>query len=129
MCQATIREEKKPDKLEEIQSARKRFQKIGQSVLQDIHMPSREEQFDFFASNKFVQELPAPAAAAASTSATAEITQVESPETALLLQGNDGVETEYRKALYYSHEMKKGIDEKLFFLPSSKISKKKANDF
>ena len=51
-----IRDEKKAEKAEETLSARKKFQKIGQTVIQDIHMPNREEQFDFFTSDKFVQE-------------------------------------------------------------------------
>jgi YHS domain-containing protein len=125
ICKATLREEKKPEKIEEQQSARKRFQKLGQSVLQDIHIPNREEQFDFFTSNKFVQEpsgVTVPTSTTAEATTTSEIVQADT-ETTLLLQGDEGVETVYTKAVYLSHEKKKDLDGKLYFFPSSKNSK------
>ena len=111
ITKATLREEKRPEKLEEQQSARKRFQKLGQSVLQDIRMPNREEQFDFFVSDKFVQESPgtfAPTTTTAEATTAAEIVQAER-ETTLLLQGYDEVETIYTKAFYLPHEKNKDL--------------------
>ena len=83
-------------------------------------MPNREEQFDFFSSTKFLQELeqgPKPVDTIQSEP-PAPITE----QTTLLLEGTDSVETVYQRALYISHEKQKASENKLMFMPSSKNS-------
>lgn len=116
--ETTLKEEPKKQS-EETLSARKRFQKLGQTVIQDIHMPTREEQFDFFTSTKFVQtkeESKKPA----DTITSAQQTEVS--ETVLLLDSADAVETLFGKASYIEHEKAKENDNKTLFVPSSRNS-------
>jgi hypothetical protein len=78
-------------------------------------MPNREEQFDFFSSNKFVQDPEEPKPQDTIQSEPTE-------QTVLLLEGIDSVETIYQRALYISHDKQKEIENKFMFMPSSKNS-------
>lgn len=115
--------------------AKKKFKQIGHAVMDDRHIPTRTEQFDFFTNDKFIQEEDENEKAEnklkqqAKTSKTAakeadeanKLEDAADEKTTLIMEIDDSFESLYKKAIYIPHDKQKEKERKFLFMPSAQV--------